>query len=660
MTEQFGPYRLESLIGRGGMGEVYRAVDTTKDRVVAVKRLPAAFAADPGFQARFRRESRVAARLREPHVIPIHDYGEIDGQPFLDMRLVEGVDLGELLAREGALEPARAVRIIAQVAGALDAAHADGLVHRDVKPSNVLVSHGDGETDHVYLVDFGIASAATDTRLTGTGDTVGTPHYMAPERFTGGEVDLRADVYSLSCVLYEALTAQRPFRGEGMPAQMYAHLHHNPPAPARARRGVPAGLDAVVARGMAKKPDERYARAGELAAAARAALAPGTAATVELGDAPATTATLPGAAATAGEARTEPVGAAPRRRRGRVPLAVSGALVAVAVTAGVVLLNLPSSGGGTSPPPGTGEPGSSLDLVAEAGPVVPVGALPESVALTPDGRRAYVANAADDTVSVLDTRRNEVVATVPVGDDPGGIAVSPDGTKVYVANFRTDTISVIETGNNTVTATIPAGRGPDRVAFGPEGSDRGYVTNAVAGAVSVLDLRNDTIVGTVDVGAKPFEVMVSPGGGQLYVTDFTDDSVTVVDTAGGTVTGTIPVGTRPQDSAFSPDGRRAYIPNESDGTVAVIDTRSRSVVARIDVGAQPQGVAVAPDGESVYVVSAGPGTLSVIDAAANQVTGVVPVGADPRDVVLAPGGRRAYVPLGEPGEVAVVEFAAKR
>ena len=215
---RFGPYRLEALIGRGGMGEVYRAVDTSRDRVVALRRLSPHLAGDLEFQARFRRESRLAARLREPHIIPIHDFGEIDGQLFIDMRLVEGIDLAGLLAAQGFLPAARAVPIVAQVASALDAAHAERLVHRDVKPSNVLISGADRQQDYVYLVDFGIARAAFGsgaTALTGTGAMVGTLDYIAPERFRG-HGDQRVDVYALGCVLYELLTGCKPFPGEGL------------------------------------------------------------------------------------------------------------------------------------------------------------------------------------------------------------------------------------------------------------------------------------------------------------------------------------------------------------------------------------------------------------------------------------------------------------
>ncbi|MEU4524186.1 protein kinase [Amycolatopsis sp. NPDC024027] len=267
--EQFGPYRIEGLLGRGGMGEVHRAYDTAHDRVVALKLLSEPFVTDEAFRARFRRESQIVARLREPHVIPIHAYGEIDGRLYLDMRLVEGRDLKELLA-DGPLDPARAAGIVTQVAGALDAAHADGLVHRDVKPSNVLVT----SADFVYLVDFGIARSMTaeGTSITGTGNVIGTLDYMAPERFGDAPITGLVDVYALACVFFECLTGHRPFPAEGAAAQMGAHLTAPPPVLSRARPGLPPALDAVVARGMAKNPADRYPTAGAFADAVRAAV----------------------------------------------------------------------------------------------------------------------------------------------------------------------------------------------------------------------------------------------------------------------------------------------------------------------------------------------------------------------------------------------------
>lgn len=268
--ETFGPYRIEQLLGQGGMGEVHRAYDTVHDRFVALKRLSPGHHGDEEYRARFRREARIVARLREPHVIPIHAYGEIDGRLYLDMRLVEGFDLADLI-REGPVEPARAVRIVEQVASALDAAHADGLVHRDVKPSNVLVTSG----DFVYLVDFGIARSVSPsaTALTASGSVVGTLDYMAPERFESGPVDGRADVYALACVLFACVAGRRPFIAEGTAAQIWAHLKDVPPKASALNPAVPAALDDVIAKGMAKNPADRYATAGAFARAAAQALA---------------------------------------------------------------------------------------------------------------------------------------------------------------------------------------------------------------------------------------------------------------------------------------------------------------------------------------------------------------------------------------------------
>ncbi|PSL43174.1 serine/threonine-protein kinase [Saccharothrix carnea] len=270
MAEAFGPYRVGELLGRGGMGEVHRAHDTAHDRVVALKRLSAVHNDDEEFRARFRRESRIAARLREPHVIPIHAYGEIDGRLYLDMRLVEGRDLAAVI-EDGPLDPDRAVRIIAQVAGALDAAHADGLVHRDVKPSNILVT----PDDFVYLVDFGIARSVlpAGTHLTASGAVIGTLDYLAPERFGDGQVDGRADVYALACVLHACVTGHRPFEVDSAAALLWAHLQQPPPAASATNPAVPRALDDVIRHGMAKDPTHRFPTAGALATAAAEALA---------------------------------------------------------------------------------------------------------------------------------------------------------------------------------------------------------------------------------------------------------------------------------------------------------------------------------------------------------------------------------------------------
>ena len=264
----FGHYQLQKLIGRGGMGEVYQAYDSDTDRIVALKVLPPHLAQDSTFQERFRRESHAAAGVSNPHVVPIHGYGEIDGRLYLDMRLIEGRNLGAMLTKTGKpLDPAFVVGMVEQVAEALDGAHAAGLIHRDVKPSNILIA----DNDFVYLIDFGLARTAGDAGMTTAGSTLGTLAYMAPERFDGGKVDLRSDVYALACVLYECLTGERPYPSDSLEQQIAGHMVS--PAP-RASDKDPrlAAFDEVIAKGMAKKPSKRYQSAGALAAAARAAL----------------------------------------------------------------------------------------------------------------------------------------------------------------------------------------------------------------------------------------------------------------------------------------------------------------------------------------------------------------------------------------------------
>jgi serine/threonine-protein kinase len=268
MEANFGPYRLLEPVGEGGMGQVFRAYDTVHDREVALKVLAAHVAQEPAFEQRFRREAHLAARMNEPHVVPIHSYGEIDGRLYVDMRLIAGRDLATVLAESGAIVPPRAVAIIEQVADALDAAHAINLVHRDIKPSNVLV----GRRDFVHLIDFGIAQEVNATRLTRTGAAIGTFAYMAPERIETGEAAPSSDIYSLACVLYECLTGQLPFPGNSLQQQIASHLSKPPPRPSAVMRHISPAFDEVVARGMAKSPAERYPTVTAFAEAARTAL----------------------------------------------------------------------------------------------------------------------------------------------------------------------------------------------------------------------------------------------------------------------------------------------------------------------------------------------------------------------------------------------------
>ncbi|MHC1560788.1 protein kinase domain-containing protein [Actinomycetospora sp. C-140] len=266
--EEFGPYRLRRLLGRGGMGEVHEAFDVQRERTVALKRLHPEAQSDPDSRKRFRRESRTVAQLDSPHVIPIHDFGVIDDRMFIDMRLVRGQDLGARLAQVGRFTPIRAVEIVEQVADALGAAHGAGLVHRDVKPSNILLGRG----DFAYLADFGIVHIRESTgSLTASGASPGTPAYMAPEQLRAARFDHRLDVYALGCVLFELLAGRPPFTGHKA-AVMVAHLQEKPPRPSSLVAGLPAGLEDVVLAALEKHADDRPTSVGELVAASRRAL----------------------------------------------------------------------------------------------------------------------------------------------------------------------------------------------------------------------------------------------------------------------------------------------------------------------------------------------------------------------------------------------------
>src|SRR4051794_33072804 len=264
----FAGHRIEAMAGRGGMGVVYRATHLVLERTVALKVVSPELVEDASTRERFLRESKIAASLDHPNVIPVYYTGEEDGIAFIAMRYVPGADLRTLVRRAGPLEPRRAARIVAQAAAALDAAHAAGLVHRDVKPGNVLL----GQADHVYLSDFGLTkhtvSVGGETR---SGHWVGTLDYVAPEQIRGERLDGRADIYALGCVLYFALTACPPYPRQGDEAKLWAHLTEPAPSPSDQVPGLPAELDAVIQRALAKRPDDRYPSAGDLGRAAIAA-----------------------------------------------------------------------------------------------------------------------------------------------------------------------------------------------------------------------------------------------------------------------------------------------------------------------------------------------------------------------------------------------------
>ncbi|GAA2544124.1 hypothetical protein GCM10010210_13640 [Pseudonocardia hydrocarbonoxydans] len=706
-ARQIGPYRLERLLGFGGMGEVHVAYDTRRDRQVALKLLPAAYSRDEEFQRRFRRESHVAARLREPHVIPIHDYGEIDGQLFIDMRLVDGRDVRAILDDRGALPPARTVHLLGQVADALEAAHADGLVHRDIKPSNVLVT----DHDFVYVVDFGIARSVGTSRtsLTLTGVTIGTLDYMAPERFAGTAIDARADVYSLACLLYECLTGGPPFPGDDLPSLMYAHLFTEPPRPSTLVEGLPPEIDAVVARGMAKQVDDRFATPTALVGAAREAL--GTAPVA--GAAPAAGADRPAAVPVAVPAAGTPADApptvptpppGPTPPAGPTPptgpragpgagaaggtgdaateLSVATAeapTVRVDLSAATRLVPAPRGPSGPPPPPqGAPHPaparrgrGRVVAFVVAAAVVAaavvtgivlrPTGGAPAAPGPAPaaTGHDHDAAPVAAASVAVPTVR-----GAVSVGPTPGYLEIAPNGRFAYIANRDARVITVLDTTINQVTATIPVEAGPPQfVTFSPD-SSRAYVsiynTERTVNLVGVLDTATNTVLTTIPVGRRPFASATTPDGTRLYVPSHDDGRIEVIDTATAAVVGRISVAPNPHWVAFSPDGSRLYAANHESNVVSVIDPATDTVLTTVPVGTSPHSTTLSPDGSRVAVVNFDSNEVSIIDTASDTVVATVPVGRNPQDVAYAADGRFLYTTDVDSDTLSVVDVGGER
>src|SRR4051794_13102507 len=371
-----GGYEIEAELGRGGMGVVSRARDVALRRTVAVKVITPALATDRLFRERFRRESRLAAQIEHPAVVPVYRAGQDRGRLFIAMRLIDGTDLGSILRRDGPLPRKSAVEIIGAIAGALDAAHSHGLVHRDIKPGNVLVA---GDRAGAYLTDFGLTvDTAATTALTRSGQWVGTVAYAAPEQLRGGRVDARTDVYALAGVLHHCLTGALPYPATRDVDAIAAHLTEPPPKPSSVNRAIPRQFDAVVARGMAKDGGRRYPSAGDLAAAAAAAAdsrpslrrersvatgsaAPPTApsprrARIGRGTVAALVAFVAacaGAALVLAHDDPTPDRGTKTRPPGR-PVAVDGAVDAIAVTRGAVWTMAAADGRLTRTDPGTG------------------------------------------------------------------------------------------------------------------------------------------------------------------------------------------------------------------------------------------------------------------------------------------------------------------
>ncbi|RMI35159.1 serine/threonine-protein kinase [Nocardia stercoris] len=612
---RFGRYELLDLIGQGGMGQVYRARDTLTERTVAVKVLHQG-SADQVTQERFRREAKAAAALGSPHVVPIFDYGDIDGRLFIAMQLLEGEGLDALLARTGPLPAEHAVRVIAQAAEALHAAHAAGLVHRDVKPSNLFVT----PRGFVYLIDFGIARAAGESGLTSVGGAIGTLAYMAPERFSSGAADARSDVYALACVLFELLTGRTPFQGP-MEQQIAGHLSLNPPYPSTIRPELGTRFDAVIAYGMAKDPQARFRTARDLAAACHGM--------------PAGLPPLP--SGPSNPAVQQDAAASPARRRRRWPI-VAGALTAVVALAAATVGYL-AQRPAHSAPPLPAQTNFAVDFPFA------IGAQPDAVAVDQPTRAVYFANAGDGTVTVIDSVDHKVVNTLTVGKSPSGVVVDSPGHTAYVTNGGDGTVSVIDTISRTVTATIPAGGSPIGIALD---ADRHalYVANSDAQTVTVIDSKTHALVRTIPIESKatPLGIAIDPSAHTVYVANKEGKDLTIIDAVSNVVVGALTVGDQPRSLAIDGATHTAYVANMSQNLVSVVDLSSRKVTATVPVGSAPFGVAVDPEFRTVYVADANDMSVTTLDTVTRKVTATLSLsGVEPMAVAVDPGTHSAFV-----------------
>jgi hypothetical protein len=420
----FVGYRIEELIGRGGMGVVYRAYDLRLKRTVALKLVAPERALDERFRARFERETELAMTLEHPNVVPIYDAGEVDGRLYLAMRLVDGSDLRTLLRAEGgSLSPERAFAICRQVGSALDAAHAKGLVHRDVKPSNVLVA----ADDHVYVADLGLGRRVAESA---DDEPLGTPAYLAPEQIEGLPVDARTDIYALGCLFFECLTGAPPFARDSKLALAWAHLEEEPPRASASNADLPPAIDDVLARALAKEPADRYASCGDLMRDAQQALGLGR-------------------------------GADPRRRRLLLVAAlVLAVLLAAAITAGAVL-----RGSGAATPPRV-RPNTLIRIdpaTNKMTDVVDVQQLPSATAV--GGGSVWVYDQDARSLSEIDARTRKVRRTMSLSSVPDPVAV-PRGPVLAADEHGAWFVGVGFNGVGFLTNVRPGIRGDRRLRLG--------------------------------------------------------------------------------------------------------------------------------------------------------------------------------------------------
>ena len=585
---EVGPYRIETLLGQGGMGVVYRARDPRLDRLVALKLLSPELSHDQRFRARFERESRLAASIDHGGIVPIYEAGDADGLLYIAMRYVEGSDLAQLLRQEGPLEPARALDLVGQLADALDAAHTRGLIHRDVKPSNALVGR-EGSRERVYLADFGLTKTSGAESVTASAQVMGTVAYMAPEVIRGDEPRASADLYALGCVLFECLTGEVPFPGTNAAAVIYGHLETPPPRVRDRAPGLPAALDGVLARSLAKDPGERFESGAAMMDAARAALG----------------------------------GAAASRRIRRPPWRfVAGAVAIVAVVAVAALVLRPKGDDRVAAIRTDAlaliDPGdrSLRAQVALDGP-------PSAVAVAPGA--VWVAGDRDGTVSRVDAATHTVRQTVTVGHGPSALAADRGG--VWVANRQDGTLSRISAATNAIVDTIPAGS-PSGVCL-LDGDV--WVAGATAGAVLRIDpgTRRPREVAT-GVNA----LGIACGDGALWVVG-DNGQLAQISPATNSVLRTVDVGAGASTVAYGEGG--AWVANLINGTVSRVDPQRGVVTATVSLGADAEPVALATGGGAVWVADRHSQMLDRIDPARAALVQRLPLGNEPSAVAVVDG-----------------------
>jgi serine/threonine-protein kinase len=640
--------RIEAVAGRGGMGVVYRATQLGLDRPVALKVIAPDYAADELFVTRFKAESRIAASIEHPNVVPVYEAGEADGLLYLAMRYVEGTDLRELLDAVGRLEPQRAARLMAQVASALGAAHRKGLVHRDVKPANVLITTGGGD-EHAYLTDFGVAKALeATTGVTRTGALVGTPDYMAPERLEEGVGDGRSDLYALGCVLYQALTGEPPYPRENPMAKVFAHLNAPVPSAVDMSMDVPAALDEVAQRAMAKRAEDRFQGAAEMREAIMASIGasqePGSdpggardpivAPTEAIEPAEAVGETEPLAESGPGEppppaappaARpgppddeplAEPFSAPGRAARalGRGPAAVLG-IAALALAVLVVLAVSGSLSGG-------GEPGKQESTPAAAAPPADCAGGPAPERTSPPAAIFY-------DPAGLPAPEAKPDKPVQVGLAPTDVAV---GSGAWVTNSGDGTVTRIDARTRVADDTsFGVGDGPARVSVGNQDV---WVTNRCASPGTVTRISRKTLRPVepfIEVGSEPTGIAA---GNSVWVANAGSDTVSKFNPAEAEPQPTtIRVGERPMAIAAGEE-EGVFVANVGDNTIQRLDDTIDAAGKAIPVAPDPESIAVGHG--MVWVASRSTGRVQAIDPITEETVWDQRVAPDLRDIAVGP------------------------